>query len=75
MTDDKQSAIDGWKEWHRQIREIVGVKVNERMVTLQAIKHLVGEIARLRADLAASTLCDCGRKLSRGQCGICDNDD
>lgn len=40
-TATDRETIDGWKEWHRQIRELLGTAVNERAVTMAAIKRLI----------------------------------
>ena len=37
----EQKVIDGWKRWHRDLRTVLGLKVSERTVTLEAVRRLV----------------------------------
>jgi hypothetical protein len=39
----QQTIIDGWKEWRATIRKALGLRINERTVTLRAIEQLVAE--------------------------------
>lgn len=54
-----------------------------------AVFDVLAEVARLRAEVAVlkgereglaerlsvATVCECGRQLGRGYCGVCDNDE
>jgi len=56
-------------------RTITGGIPPDVTIRQEELKYLLSRIDVLEARVKELEYCDCGRPLSKGQCGICDNDD
>lgn len=46
--------VQDWKAWHRQVAYVLDCKYLERNVTLERIREVMAELARLRTQLATA---------------------
>ena len=79
MAERVARVVTNPNELARRLRRVGNVDSRETVaMCLEAADTLMALAARemaLESHVRHLTMCDCGRPLGRGQCGVCDNDD